>query len=65
MRAVDDEAAAKASTKDKDTMNNELTSPVHQNAEVEMEENELETLAAGLPVNSGLKGGRNTIAPCY
>ncbi len=46
-------------------MNNELTSPVHQNAEVEMEENELETLAAGLPVNSGLKGGRNTIAPCY
>jgi hypothetical protein len=43
-------------------MNNQLNNPIDQNAEVEIDVAELETLAAGLPVHSGVRGG---IVPCF
>jgi hypothetical protein len=43
-------------------MNNELMPPMTPSAEVEIDAAELETLAAGLPVHSGLRGG---IVPCF
>jgi hypothetical protein len=48
--------------KDNTTMNNETNNPIDRNAEVEIDETELETLAAGLPVHSGVRGGIN---PCF
>jgi hypothetical protein len=43
-------------------MNNELTPPMTPRAEVAIDERELETLAAGLPIHSSLRGG---ILPCF
>jgi hypothetical protein len=43
-------------------MNNELRTPIDQNAEVEIDAIELETLAAGLPIHSSVRGG---IIPCF
>jgi hypothetical protein len=43
-------------------VNNQQNNPIDQNAEVEIDAAELETLAAGLPVHSGVRGG---ITPCF
>jgi hypothetical protein len=43
-------------------MNNELMPPMTPSAEVAVDETELETLAAGLPIHSRLRGG---ILPCF
>jgi hypothetical protein len=43
-------------------MNNQSNNPIDQSAEVEIDVTELETLAAGLQVHSGLRGG---IVPCF
>jgi hypothetical protein len=43
-------------------MNNEQRTPIDRNAEVEIDAAELEALAAGLPIHSGVRGG---IIPCF
>ena len=43
-------------------MNTELKPPMAPITEIAVDEAELETLAAGLPIHSGLRGG---VVPCF
>ena len=44
-------------------MNNESKNELNRSAVTEIEETELEAIADGLPVHSGVKAGRN-VTPC-
>src|SRR6266511_2070410 len=63
--AYRDVRAAESNRKDNTNMNNETKTEFNQNAEVEINEIELETIAASLRVRSGLQAGlARSIQPC-